>query len=153
MDRPLLCVLKKKGNSFFLFQSFQTRSIFFSELLQLRRAAQVQRPRDRSSHGTAFRKPNAFTAAVLSVTTKKKKKKKNWGNGGGVLHDGKQQLVQVFEVQEAEEEGLTEARWPHGSWLSLTSKTLEWNKSRVAGGWTSRAARHWNGIKSGVAGG
>jgi hypothetical protein len=65
----------------------------------------------------------------------------------------KQQLVQVFEAQEAEEEGLTEARWPHGSWLSLKSKTLEWNKSRVAGGWTSRAARHWNGIKSGVAGG
>ncbi len=48
----------------------------------------MQRPRDRSSHGTAFRKPNAFTAAVLSVTTKKKqKKKKNWGNGDGVLHE------------------------------------------------------------------
>ncbi len=47
------------------------------------------------------------------------------------MHDGKQQLVQVFEAQEAEEEGLTEARGPHGSWLSLKSKTLEWNKSRV----------------------
>ncbi len=96
-------------------------------------------------------------AAVLSVTTekkhKKKKKKKNWGIGDGVLHDGKQQLVQVFEAQEAEEEGLAEARWPHGSWLSLKSKTLEWNNSRVGGGWTSRAARHWNGIKSGVGGG
>jgi hypothetical protein len=50
--------------------------------------------------------------------------------------------VQVFEAEEAEEEGPAEARWPHGSWLSLKSKTLKWNKSRVAGGWTSRAARH-----------
>jgi hypothetical protein len=62
----------------------------------------VQRPRDRSSHGTASRKPDAFTAAVPSLTTEKKqKKKKNWGNGDGVLHDGKQQLVRVLEAQEA----------------------------------------------------
>jgi hypothetical protein len=50
------------------------------------------------------------------------------------LHDGKQQLVQVLEAQEAEEEALAETQRRHGSWL--------WFR-----------ARHWNGIKSGVTGG
>ncbi|KAH9560627.1 hypothetical protein CY35_06G115900 [Sphagnum magellanicum] len=52
------------------------------------------------------------------------------GNGDGVLHDGKQQLVQVLEAQEAEEEALTETQRRHGSWLWFKSKTLEWNQER-----------------------
>ncbi len=52
------------------------------------------------------------------------------GNGDGVLHDGKQQLVQVLEAQEAEEEALAETQRRHGSWLWFKSKTLEWNQER-----------------------
>jgi hypothetical protein len=37
------------------------------------------------------------------------------GNGDGVLHDGKQQLVQVLEAQETEEEALAETQRRHGS--------------------------------------
>jgi hypothetical protein len=50
------------------------------------------------------------------------------GNGDGVSHDGKQQLVQVLEAQEAEEETLAETQRRHGSWLWFKSKTLEWNQ-------------------------
>jgi len=61
------------------------------------------------------------------------------GNGYGVLHDGKQQLVQVLEAQEAEEEALAETQRRHGSWL-YGSRARRWNriKSGVTGGWTSR---------------
>ncbi len=52
------------------------------------------------------------------------------GNGDDVLHDGKQQLVQVLEAQEAEEEALAETQRRHGSWLWFKSKTLEWNQER-----------------------
>ncbi len=56
------------------------------------------------------------------------------GNGDGVLHDGKQQLVQVLEAQEAEEEeALAETQRQHGSWLWFKSKTLEWNASPEMG--------------------
>jgi hypothetical protein len=52
------------------------------------------------------------------------------GNGDGVLHDGKQLLVQVLEAQEADEEAVAETRRRHGSWLWFKSKTLEWNQER-----------------------
>jgi hypothetical protein len=46
------------------------------------------------------------------------------------LHDGKQQLVQVLEAQEAEEEALAETQRRQGSWLWFKIKTLEWNQER-----------------------
>jgi hypothetical protein len=52
------------------------------------------------------------------------------GNGDGVLHDGKQLLVQVLQAQEADEEAVAETRRRHGSWLWFKSKTLEWNQER-----------------------
>ncbi|CAK9878656.1 unnamed protein product [Sphagnum jensenii] len=141
MDRPLLCVLKKKGSSFFLFQSFQNseyrgRSSSYSAaitrnlMLFLHCCASSIAKKSWLAYPSASSVvAYAFTGgAVLSVTTKKKLTKK--ANGDGVLHDGKQQLVQVLEAQEAEEEALAETQRRHGSWLWFKSNTLEWNQER-----------------------
>jgi hypothetical protein len=68
-----------------------------------------------------------YSSSTLSHNEEETKEE---GNGNGVLHDGKQQLVQVLEAHEAEEEAFAETQRWHGSWLWFKNKTLEWNQER-----------------------
>jgi len=107
----------------------------WSPAARRRRVAAATASRARAAAKRSFVAWNCFlkTRSVYrsSTLSHNEEETEEEGNDDGVLHNGKQQLVQVLEAQEAEEEeALAETQRRHGSWLWFKSKTLEWNQER-----------------------